>query len=51
MIKTMTRTSGVAYLLSLIAVPFGAAGVIAAMITGTILTVALTIEINKVLYK
>ena len=51
MIKTMTRTSGVAYLLSLIAVPFGAAGVIAAMITGTILTVALTIEINSVLYK
>lgn len=51
MIKTMTRTSGVAYLLSLIAVPFGAAGVIAAMVTGTILTVALTIEINKVLYK
>lgn len=51
MIKTMTRTSGVAYLLSLIAVPFGAAGVIAAMVTGTILTVALTIEINSVLYK
>ena len=51
MIKTMTRTSGVAYLLSLIAVPFGAAGVIAAMVTGAILTVALTIEINKVLYK
>ena len=47
MIKTMTKTSGVAYLLSLVAVPFGAAGVIAAMITGTILTVFLTIEINK----
>ena len=47
MIKTMTKTSGVAYLLSLVAVPFGAAGVIAAMITGTILTVLLTVEINK----
>lgn len=51
MTKTMTRTSGVAYLLSLIAVPFGAAGVIAAMVTGVILTVVLTIEINSVLYK
>ena len=47
MIKTMTKTSGVAYLLSLVAVPFGAAGVAAAMITGTILTVFLTVEINK----
>ena len=47
MIKTMTKTSGVAYLLSLVAVPFGAAGVVAAMITGTLLTVFLTVEINK----
>ena len=47
MIKTMTKTSGVAYLLSLVAVPFGAAGAVAAMITGTILTVFLTVEINK----
>ena len=47
MIKTMTETSGVAYLLSLATVPFGTAGVMAAMITGTILTVFLTVEINK----
>ena len=47
MIKTITKTSGVAYLLSLIAIPFGAAGAVAAMITGTILAVFLTVEINK----
>ena len=47
MIKTMTKTSGVAYLLSLVAIPFGAAGAVAAMITGTILAVFLTVEINK----
>ena len=47
MIKTITKTSFVAYLLSLIAIPFGAAGAVAAMIKGIILAVFLTVEINK----